>query len=101
MGAGELRVESETLAAVTAALTEARSALGADAQRFTGLDEGCLGVVEVISRAAGLSLAHQGMIDAVDAALEQAAVFPRDLAAQVETEEAKLAAKAGWCCAAR
>ncbi|WP_152998250.1 alpha/beta hydrolase [Curtobacterium luteum] len=30
------------------------------------------------------------MIEAVDATLEQAAVFPHDLAAQVETEEAKL-----------
>jgi hypothetical protein len=51
-------------------------------------------VSEVISRTAGLSLAHQGMIDAVDSALEQAATFPHDLGLQVDAQEAALAAKA-------
>ena len=94
MGAAELRIESETLAAVAIALTDARTALGADTARFTGLDTGCLGVTEVVSRTAGLSLAHQGMIDAVDAALEQAATFPHDLGAQVDAQEAALAKQA-------
>ncbi len=34
------------------------------------------------------------MIDAVDAALEQAAVFPHDLGAQVDAQEAALAKQA-------
>ncbi len=57
MGAAALRIESETLAAVATALTDARTALGADTARFTGLSTGCLGVLDVISRTAGLSLA--------------------------------------------
>jgi hypothetical protein len=94
MGASELRIESETLASVATALTDARTALGADTDRFTGQSTACLGVSEVISRMAGLSLAHQGMIDAVDSALEQAATFPHDLGLQVDAQEAALAAKA-------
>jgi hypothetical protein len=93
MGSGELKTERAALDAVATSLRHADAELAADGN-FVSVDTDCVGASAVISAVAGVCIAHDGMLRAIRTTIADAAMFPNELAAQIDAAESKLASAA-------